>query len=118
MNLANQEPEPSAPPEPVAQAALALRRALSTPADQQASVGDIAKGISAIFKLSHAERLDLIDLAAISPDAVHPAHLISSLRATFSFRDKVPSWRPGLLIAIDACALRGIDARQVLSGLL
>lgn len=65
-----------------------------------------------------AEEFHFIDFSSLTPDKVHPVLLATALRSTFSSRDSIASWRAGLLCCIDACALRGHDARSLLRGLL
>lgn len=76
------------------------------------------EAFSALVKLLLSTPADKIDFCHLSAENVNPQLLVGSLRATFAQRAAIPSWDHALDVAIDACALRGLNARKLLRGLL
>lgn len=79
---------------------------------------ELADSLSPLVKAFLSTPPEKIDFGHLSAENVQPRLLAASLRATLSRREAIPSWEHALDVAIDACALRGLDARNLLRGLL
>lgn len=62
--------------------------------------------------------VESIDLAPVSNAGVSGEHLAMVLRVTSSQRDLVPGWHQALLVAEMSLARAGLDAEDVLYGLV
>lgn len=59
-----------------------------------------------------------IDLRYLAVSYVNGEHLASVLRATSTWQDQVPGWRPALWIAASALQQAGIDPKDALAGMI
>lgn len=81
-------------------------------------VDDISATVEAVFIALEESGPQGVDFSSLAPQSVSAEHLAAALRVCAPLSDSIPSWAGGLLVAIDACALQGIDARDALAGLL
>lgn len=101
------------PPQPVWGSNPAMMPELMNP-DLEAPMA----ALSALVKALLSTPVEKINFAHLSASKVHPQLLVGCLRTTLVHRGAIPSWDHALDVAIDACALRGLDARKLLRGLL
>lgn len=81
-------------------------------------VDDISATVEAVFIALEEFGPQGVDFSSLAPEAVNAEHLAAALRVCAPLSESIPSWTGGLLVAIDACALQGVDARDALAGLL
>lgn len=106
-------PLPSAPPPPES----SWRRLALNPG-APVDVDSISETVEAVFASFEAGSAPKLDFSGLDPTGVSAEHLAAALRACSMARDDIPSWHGGLLVAIDACAIQGVDASDALAGLL
>lgn len=83
----------------------------------KATVNDMQTVVCSLFQTVSDGNVDKIDFAFLSPEITNGELLTAALRATFSWRSQIPSWKYGVEVAHEALTNQGHDPDQVLVGL-
>lgn len=86
--------------------------------DAPTGIDDYELTLEAITERFELHGPESFDFSGIDSASCSIEHLAAALRFTCNQQTHIPTWREGLLRCIDACALHGMDARELLMGLL